>query len=513
MIVSAPPSSARSRGAAGLAVLALVGLAGSSPRWLPYNMDEFVHYQPLGCATAPFSERLGVFRESCHMYDLRLPFTESALPLRSYLYIGSFPAVVFYPFWKAIPDPVAARVQGAFFLLLAGALAARYLRVRPRAVILAGLVFPLVAACFLADEGPVGLSVVLLLAALLLWRRAVAEDSPPRRVVAAVLAGLTLFLGLWTKLVFAWWLPAFLLQGQREARTAGRSSHDLAVAFLALALAAGLPTLVLLTSTDNQGLPYYASVTRARLSADPGQSFGSGARLSRFLLDASQAAARTIEMPPSFTDALPALLSAAVLLWGLWVRPLPRGEILLWLFLFALTFALSLPSPFTQWPHHVVLAVVFLVMALARILDVLPVRAFGATSVVVAMVWLSLALRLPRATPLLEASPEKDRLLRFVREQGLDRSTLQVHTSWGTYYIAQLFGDPARAVVYLKALPDDERRLREVRGLAGGLGRPLLLVSSRRRERIETPELQGALGPPAEIHRFGDWRAILYPVP
>jgi hypothetical protein len=85
-----------------------------------------------------------------------------------------------------------------------------------------------------------------------------------------------------------------------------------------------------------------------------------------------------------------------------------------------------------------------------------------------------------------------------------------VHTSWGTYYIAQLFGDPARAVVYLKALPDDERRLRETRRLADEIGRPLLLVSSRRRERFFTPELVGVLGEPDEIHRFGDWRAILY---
>lgn len=496
---------------AGLGLVAVLGLAWSSPRWLPYNMDEFVHYQPLGCATAPLSERLGVFRESCQLYDLRLPFTDRALPLRSYLYIGSFPAGVFYPFWRLLQDPVAARLQGALFLLLAGALAARYLRVRPGAVALAGLVFPLVPACFLADEGPVGLSVLLLLAALLLFRRAATVGSMRESVVAATLAGLAVFLGLWTKLTFAWWLPALLLQGQREARAARLSSRGLAAGVLVLALAAGLPTLFLLTSTDNEGRPYYASVTRARLSADPGQSTGSGARLSRYLLDASQAVARTLEFPPFPTDAFPVLLSAAILVWGFRARSELRGEILLWVALFFLTFGLSLPSPFTQWPHHLVLAVVFLVMAVARVLDVLPARAFGASVLVVAIVWLSLGVRLPRATARLEASFEKDELLAFVRGRGLDQRMLQVHTSWGTYYIAQLFGDPERAVVYLKALPDDAPRLREVRRLADEIGRPLLLVSSRRQERIETPELLTVLGPPAETHRFGDWWAIVYP--
>ncbi len=488
----------------------LLVLAAFSPRWLPYNMDEFVHYQPLGCATAPLSDRLGVFRESCHLYDLRLPFTTRPLPLRSYLYIGSFPAAVFYPFWRLLPDPVAARIQGVLFLLLAGALAARFLRVRSRAVLLAGFVFPLVPACFLADEGPVGLSIVLLLAALLLLRRAATAGSARGSVVAAFLAGLLIFLGLWTKLTFAWWLPALLVSGLREARNASLPTRSLAAAVLTVVLSAGLPTLALLTSTDNEGRPYYASVTRARLSADPGQSAGSATRLSLYFLDASQAAARTLELPWIPPDVLPIVLSAAILGWGFRSRPELRGELLRWLALFALTFALSLPSPFTRWPHHVVLAVVFLVMALARALDALPSRAFGAASFAVALVWLSLAARLPRAVPLLEASAEKDRLLAFVRTEGLDRRTLQVHSSWGTYYIAQLFGDPERAVVYLKALPDDEMLLREVRRLGDEIGRPILLVSSRRPERIETPELLSVLGEPAETHRFGDWRAIVY---
>jgi hypothetical protein len=34
----------------------LLAAAWASPRVFPYNMDEFVHYHALGCATAPLSQ-------------------------------------------------------------------------------------------------------------------------------------------------------------------------------------------------------------------------------------------------------------------------------------------------------------------------------------------------------------------------------------------------------------------------------------------------------------------------
>ena len=66
---------------------------------------------------APLQRGLPSFRDGCGLYDLRLPFTTTPLPLRSYLYIGSVPALPFYPFWRLIGDPVAVRVQGAVFFL------------------------------------------------------------------------------------------------------------------------------------------------------------------------------------------------------------------------------------------------------------------------------------------------------------------------------------------------------------------------------------------------------------
>ena len=85
----------------------------------------------------------------------------------------------------------------------------------------ASLVFPVWLVTFLVDEGPVGLSVALLLVALLAVRRALQAPSCGPSAAWAAAAGFALFLGLWTKLVFAWWLPTFavfVLAGSRAAR-------------------------------------------------------------------------------------------------------------------------------------------------------------------------------------------------------------------------------------------------------------------------------------------------------
>ena len=149
-------------------------------------------------------------------------------------------------------------------------------------------------------------------------------------------------------------------------------------------------------------------------------------------------------------------------------------------------------------------------LALALALDGLGARGRLAAAVIAAVYWASLGARLPAARTPFESSADKDRLLAFVRERGLDRATLQVHASWGTYYIAQLFGDPARMLVYSRRVMDDPDRLRQMADLAREKGRPLLLVSSRRWDRLHTPAVEAAFGRPRHTWQFGSWRAVEY---
>jgi hypothetical protein len=327
-------------------------------------------------------------------------------------------------------------------------------------------------------------------------------------------AGLTLFVGLWVKLVFAWWLPAAALFVVAQGR--GRNPQRLArrrrpwPALLAGALALLVPTGLLLASVDVDGRPYGAALSRGRLSAEPAHVGAGAARLLPYLLDASRLAPRNVTLPSSILDALPAVLGTLILVAGL-SRPGPRRlEIVGWTMLGVLTFGLAATSAFTRWPHHFVFPALFLVLALAVALDRSGRPARLVATVLVVLLWASLALRWPSAEYPRNSSPGKDALLAFVRERGLDRDMFQIHASWGTYYTAQLFGDPGRMVVFVKAISDDPRQLQQVACLARERGRRLLLVSSRRWPRLQTDHVDDILGRPTQTWRFGGWWAVAY---
>jgi hypothetical protein len=477
-------------------------------------MDEFVHYHALGCATADLAGELPLIRDGCSYHDLRLPLTATYLPLRSYVYIGSLPAVPFYPFWRALQDPVAARVQGAVFFLLWVWLARRLLLVQPGSLVVASLIFPVFLATFLVDEGPVGLSALLVLAALLAARRAADASGGCRAAAWAALAGFALFLGLWVKLVFGWWLPAFAVFALEEAR---RRSPSVGVALsrrrgavIAGLLALLLPTLVLLASVDRDGRPYVAALRWSGVSAEPEAVESIAARVGAYVTNGSLLAPRNVVVPPSPVDVLPAILSAGILALGFARGAGRRRELAGWVVLAALTFGLVAASGHSRWPHHFAFPLLLLVMGLAVALDALGRRGRLVAGALVLAFWASLAARLPAASVPLESSREKDRLLAFVREEGLDRRALQVHASWGTYYVAQLFGDSRRMVLYLRSASDDPARLAQFRDVARARGRSLLLVSSRRWERLHTAEVESVLGPPLRAWRFGAWWAVEY---
>jgi hypothetical protein len=491
----------------------LLAAAWASPRAVPYNMDEFVHYQALGCATAALAREVPLIRDGCFYHDLALPLTHTLLPLRSYTYIGSLPSLPFYPFWRLLRDPVAVRVQGAVFVLLWAWLAVRLLRVRPSAVVVASLVYPVFLASFVVDEGPVGLSAILLLLALLAARRALGAGTRGRAVVSAVLAGLVLFLGVWVKLVFGWWLPAVALfavaEAARRAPSLGQALRRRGVAFVAGSLALALPTLVLLASVDREGRTYATAFRWSGVSAEPDAVESVAVRLWAYVADASLVAPRNILFPGSPLDLVPALVTLGLLALGLSHRA-RRRDVAGWAIFAALTYALVAVSGQSRWPHHFAFPLVFLVLALALALDAVGPRVRVVAAALVLVPWASLATRLPAATIPPESAREKDQLLAFVRAERLDRTTLQVHSSWGTYYIAQLFGDRERMLVYVRSAPDDRVALARLREVAGAHGRPVLLISARRWERLQTPAVEEALGRPERSWQFGSWRALEY---
>ena len=476
-------------------------------------MDEFTAYHALGCAAYPLSRQLNVYRERCADDELTLPLASRPLPVRSYLYVGSFPVVPFYPFWLLFRAPVAARVQGAAFLLLAVHLFSRLAGTRWATTLLAAIVFPIFPGAFLVDTGPVGLSLVLLASVLLLVRDAAGADTPSGAWPRAAAAGAVAFLGLWTKLNFVWMLPAVLLFWLYELRRTERwlaALRPAAVIFAAFGAALLVPTTWLLLARTPDGARYYDVVRLGGVSADPEAIATQARTLASYVADGSAAVPRVLAFPARAIDLVPCLLAAVLLMWALGRGR--RGPEAFWLAAAFVTFLVMLPSARAWAAHHFVLGLVFVVLALAASLRRLgterPALVRG-VAVVVAAYWLSLVARWPAAVIDPRDSLGKDRLLAFVRSSGLDRRSVQLHVSWGTYYIAHLFGARDQAVLFSRKFPEDAEMLAYARAAADARGRGVLVVT-RRLDKLQTEAMGEVLGPPQATHDFGDWWAVEY---
>jgi hypothetical protein len=454
-------------------------------------MDEFAHYHALGCAAFPLSREGNVYRESCRAEDLALPGTGLFLPLRSYAYIGSLPVVPFYPFWRLLGDPRAARIQGACFFVLAVLLTSRLARAPLGTALLASLLFPLYPLLFLDDLGPNGLTILLDLGALFALRRGLRTGG------ALWPAGLLLFLGFFTKPVFALYLPALVLFGIGEWRGSPRRTSP--AALLGGAAAFLVPALLLLFSVDREGHLYGTMIRRASLSSSPGSVGEVFGAMGGYLAVASRVVPRTLTLEPRVLDALPLLVGG--LLFASRKTP---GR--MFLAMAALTFLLTLGIGAASEPHHAAFTFCPLVLALAARLGECPPLLRRGTLVACLLTLTSLGNRWPRAQVNPDTGPDKDRLLASLRRSSLGGKTVQVHASWGTYYIAHLFGDPAQAVVYLPAASAGPAELAEVRSFALAHGRGILLVSQG-----AAPEgTASSWGTPTGSETFGPWSYTLF---
>jgi hypothetical protein len=469
-------------------------------------MDEFAGYHALGCAAHPLSQQFHVFREGCGQYGLAPPLLGVSLPLRSYLYIGSLPVLPFYPFWKVLDDPVAVRVQGSLFLFAAVLLAARLVGTSwPRAA-LAAFVFPLFVGSFLVDTGPVGLQLLMLVATLILLKRAASPGASPIR--DAAIAGFLCFLGIWIKLVFVWLVPAVVAYGVWQfLRRPPRIFRLASVAFLACLLA---PSAALLLSRDAEGRAYYEVLSVGRFSLEP-QSIGTVASgLFAYVRNGSSLAPRSLFFPASWMDWIPSAIAAAILIAGLVGER--RRDVGVWIGAAALTFGVTILSGRALASHHLAFTMAFVFLAIGASVAGMARSALTTAGALVALFWASLLLRAPAASADPHSNASKDQLLEWIRSEGLDKTTVQLHASWGTYYIAHLFGDRDEIVLFARKFAREPDYLAAARDLARAQRRSILLITCEP-QRFRPDVVEKHLGPPVAERQFGNWRALEYRPP
>jgi len=282
-----------------------------------------------------------------------------------------------------------------------------------------------------------------------------------------------------------------------ERWRSGRSLLPLIV-FVATAL---VPGLLLAASIDRFGARYAEVASVGRAQVNLAAMSGVGQRLGRYFVNGAAILPRTLDIPFTVVDVLPIATAVGIVLATVVsAAGSVRRSVLGALAMAASAFAVMLVVERAWAPHHVVFSMVFVVLGLARSLEDLRTRrpfVFRAAAVAVVLYAGLLAARLPGAAQEPGSEAAKDDLLRFIRAQGLDGRTVQVHVAWGTYYIAHLFGREDQAVVYLDRFSFDKAE-RPLRRAARELGRTLLVVGSE-------ADLGGL--EPAQIARFGVLRS------
>jgi hypothetical protein len=331
---------------------------------------------------------------------------------------------------------------------------------------------------------------------------------------------LVALVGIQMKPVFLWTAPAlvlWLLWLWRE-RSGGAMPRWSALPLrpvMAAGVALLLPLGWLLLATDRDGHRFYQVASSGGLTLAPRAILNSAYWLGMLVTDSALFNKRVLSIPDNpLLDFVPCAI--ALLLTGLAClrgTPAQRSRLLLFLAQAGVTFLVICTNGSAWAPHHLVFALLFLVMALAEAIAQLStarsLRWPQAAALVCTLYWATLLMRLPQAYIHRDTDFAKDRMVSWMLANGLDRDTVQLHSDWGTYYLAHVFGDQ-RALVTTQLLywhPRSEQRrdLERIRALAQRLGRDVLLVCMEATGTRNDPLVRETLGEPVQVYRFDTW--------
>lgn len=218
----------------------------------PINMDEFSQYHPIICGHYE-GNKLNIFREACGMYDLKIPGSDTFLPLRSYGYGGSLSSLLYYPFFLIWQSPYSARAIGFLFVLIQAYFLSKLLRFKFRNVLL-GLVlfFPYVYQ-ILIDTGIIQFYTTAIIMVVYFIQRWFITFK--NRYI--YLVGLFLFLLFFARLSFGFGFPAlivvFIYFGIRHYEHLRSRWKSMLMAAFGAALIMIIPSALYLFSIGNDG--------------------------------------------------------------------------------------------------------------------------------------------------------------------------------------------------------------------------------------------------------------------
>lgn len=448
-------------------------------------MDEFIVFHPLACHLYPFAG-LHSFVEPCDgVYDLKLG--DYWLPLRSYIYTGSSPALLYLPFRMIWPSVNSFLLYG-ILLFMAFVWGAKKTLNLSLPVTLSAVVFffPL-AYQMIHDTGPVALQVIAMALAPFLLRQALESQKIRRKALFYLPSGILLFFAIESKPLFLSILPAFVIANLAliNSELDLRSLWHKLRAQIFMMLIAAVPLGVIYSASNRAGRTYFSNLqdhstlggfaTWMDFKAELIKTF------SQYVLNFNHFAHRVFGYENKLDPATLAYLAGFALTGVLaFILKIPRKEkirILSLLFSGALIFLLIRLQTSSWAGHHFILAWVYPVLALAfslqRISEHKKALAFGLASVfMLTQSWTSYSLF--RREPLGESSSERAEIFKQVQTPELSSKSIYVHLDWGTYYQSSLYGPKDQVVTYVYI--DQVHAFHRLASMARDMNRKLMFI-------------------------------------
>jgi len=520
--------------------LLLIGIVISVifSRFVPYNMDEFIHYRQIICYHYKYNS-LNTFRGGCFDFDLNFLNTGVFLPLRSTGYMGSLPSILYYPLFLVWKSPISARFLGIVFLLIQALILSKIFNIRIGYIFLGLIFFFPYFFQHIVDTGITGFQCSILIFLYFLtakWLKSLKTSYP-------LWIALIVFLGIWAKLSFFWLLPGigilFLMLVTENRKTIfERKNFQILVvhSLLIFIIVGGLSSLLFL-STDRDG-HFFADelfsgprseVYSLKELLDPntiGQS-----QAFKALINPYQSTQRIyhVKSLSLFTYVYDFLVYISIPLMGIILFITAKGDSkkgvlksLLLFFVFIITFFIILRTKRARFMHHTILSFPFLILCALILFNALREKGRHILNSrflkIILLSWFSLFFLLNSYLFLTFSNQEirhfddfsKIKINEILRNAYLAKNYFYVTIDWGIYYYQALYGHPSQGVLYLTPL-NKKWQIDRLKKLSREYDRKLLFIYNTQKKASNLRLIQESfsLKPCHRVDAEAVWQILL----
>jgi len=407
-------------------------------KFVPYNMDEFIHYHPIACLHFEHGSE-NIFSSNCETNNLKI--FNITLPLRSYDYVGSFRALLYYPLFIIWQSPESARFFGLLLLLIEGIILSKIFKIKYYYFFIGFLLFFPYFFMHAVDTGPVAfhlISIYLIYYLFLRWK-----DN--EKWYYPFLIGTIVLLAVWEKPIFLiYGLPLFLLFIYLKPSI--KMWKQLIFPIFIFSTAIG----ILFFASTYDGKHYYDEIFKRSDSITSTDSFIKSPVISA-VFNPYYATHRIYNVKNA---------NAFSIFYGLFVLLSPflvgrkRKEYLFFYFLFIIQVLLiaSLKQAFAM--HHTILAYPFLILSFMYSLD------FSNKNMIkkwlLVFILLNIIIFFTFTAQKVDLTNDKSRIEinTILNNTKIADEYYYIILDWGDYYYQSLYGPRNQSVIYIDSSKD-----------------------------------------------------------